>query len=66
VWFKHGSILNENSASTGSLLSDNQHRTRYVIEFVLGPFSELEILARGKAKADADNANEELPMEEAA
>jgi predicted DNA-binding transcriptional regulator AlpA len=24
VWFKHGSILNENSASTGSLLSNNQ------------------------------------------
>jgi single-strand DNA-binding protein len=37
-----------------------------VIEFVLDPFSELEILARGKAKPDAKHANEELPMEEAA
>jgi type I restriction enzyme M protein len=26
VWFKHGSILNENSASTGSLLGDNQQQ----------------------------------------
>jgi single-strand DNA-binding protein len=45
---------------------DDKGRTRYVIEFVLGPFSELEILARGKAKPDAEHANEELPMEEAA
>ena len=45
---------------------DDKGRTRYVIEFVLGPFSEFEILTRGKPKAEADNANEELPMEEAA
>jgi single-strand DNA-binding protein len=45
---------------------DDKGRMRFVIEFVLGPFSELEILARDKAKPDAENANEELPMEEAA
>jgi single-strand DNA-binding protein len=45
---------------------DDKGRTRYVIEFVLGPFSELEVLARGKPKAGSDSANEELPMEEAA
>jgi single-strand DNA-binding protein len=45
---------------------DDKGRTRYVIEFVLGPFSEMEILARGKTKPEADNANEELPMEVAA
>jgi single-strand DNA-binding protein len=45
---------------------DDKGRTRYVIEFVLGPFSELEILARGKAKPDAANEETELPMEEAA
>ena len=27
--------------------------TRYVIEFVVGPFGELEVLARGKAREDA-------------
>jgi single-strand DNA-binding protein len=45
---------------------DDKGRTRYVIEFVLGPFSELEILARGKARPDAANEETELPMEEAA
>ena len=45
---------------------DDKGRTRYVIEFVLGPSSEMEILARGKPKTEADHANEELPMEEAA
>jgi single-strand DNA-binding protein len=43
---------------------DDQGRTRYVIEFVLGPFSELEILARAKPKPEADT--QDLPMEEAA
>ena len=45
---------------------DDKGRTRYVIEFVLGPFSEMEVLARGKAKPDAANEETELPMEEAA
>ena len=45
---------------------DDKGRTRYVIEFVLGPFSELEILARAKPKADAEPADAELPMEAAA
>jgi single-stranded DNA-binding protein len=27
---------------------DDKGRTRYVIEFVVGPFGELEVLARGK------------------
>ena len=45
---------------------DDQGRTRYVIEFVLGPFSELEVLARGKAKTDATSTETGLPMEVAA
>jgi single-strand DNA-binding protein len=36
------------------------------IEFVLGPFAELEVLARAKPKADAEPADAELPMEAAA
>lgn len=43
---------------------DDKGRTRYVIEFVLGPFAELEILARGKPKAETADA--EQPMEVAA
>jgi single-strand DNA-binding protein len=42
---------------------DDQGRTRYVIEFVLGPFSELEVLARGKAKAEGSGTEADLPME---
>jgi single-strand DNA-binding protein len=45
---------------------DDKGRTRYVIEFVLGPFAELEVLARAKPKADADLADTDLPMEVAA
>ena len=47
-----------------SSCDDDQGRTRYVIEFVLGPFAELEILARAKPKAESADA--ELPMEVAA
>lgn len=32
---------------------DNAGRTKYVVEFVVGPFGEIEILARGKPKPDA-------------
>ena len=47
--------------------ADEQGRTRYVIEFVLGPFAELEILARGKPKAgDTDQAAAQAEMEVAA
>jgi single-strand DNA-binding protein len=49
-----------------SSYDDDQGRTRYVIEFVLGPFSELEVLARGKAKTDATTTETGLPIEEAA
>ncbi|MFN9073002.1 MAG: single-stranded DNA-binding protein [Hyphomonadaceae bacterium] len=49
-----------------SSYDDDQGRARYVIEFVLGPFSELEVLARGKAKTDATSTETGLPMEEAA
>jgi single-strand DNA-binding protein len=45
---------------------DDKGRTRYVIEFVLGPFAELEVLARAKPKADAEPSEAELPMEVAA
>jgi hypothetical protein len=36
------------------------------IEFVLGPFSELEVLARGKAKTEGSGTEADLPMETAA
>ncbi|WP_085338135.1 single-stranded DNA-binding protein [Aquidulcibacter paucihalophilus] len=49
-----------------SSYDDDQGRTRYVIEFVLGPFSELEVLARGKAKAEGPDTEADLPMETAA
>jgi hypothetical protein len=64
VLFRCGVIVGRNGSKEGG--GDDKGRTRYVIEFVLGPFSELEILARGKAKPEAEHANEELPMEEAA
>lgn len=46
---------------------DDKGRTRYVIEFVLGPFSELEVLARAKPKAgDVEPTAAQLEMEAAA
>jgi single-strand DNA-binding protein len=33
---------------------DDQGRTKYVIEFVIGPFGDVEVLARGKAREDAE------------
>jgi single-strand DNA-binding protein len=47
-----------------SSYDDDKGRTRYVIEFVLGPFAELEVLARAKPKAETADAK--LPMEVAA
>ena len=41
-------------------------RSKLGIEFVLGPFSELEVLARGKAKAEGSGTEADLPMETAA
>ena len=35
---------------------DGKGQTRYVIEFVLGPFSELEVLTRAKPRAEAEAA----------
>lgn len=36
---------------------DNRGQTKYVVEFVVGPFGEVEILARGKPRdGDASNA----------
>lgn len=32
---------------------DEQGRTKYVIEFVVGPFGDFEVLARGKPREDA-------------
>ncbi len=49
-----------------SSYDDDQGHTRYVIEFVLGPFSELEVLARGKAKTEGSGTEADLPMETAA
>jgi single-stranded DNA-binding protein len=47
-----------------SSYDDDQGRTRYVIEFVTGPFSELEV--RGKAKVDGSGTEADLPIETAA
>ena len=49
-----------------SSYDDDQGRTRYVIEFVLGPFSELEVLARGKAQSDTSSPEVDFAMEETA
>ena len=35
---------------------DNAGRTKYVVEFVVGPFGDLEVLARGKAREAAEAA----------
>lgn len=35
---------------------DDRGHTRYAIEFVVGPFGEVEILARGKPKGKADSS----------
>jgi single-strand DNA-binding protein len=32
---------------------DDKGRTKYVVEFVIGPFGDLEVLARGKPRDDA-------------
>jgi single-strand DNA-binding protein len=32
---------------------DNAGRTKYVVEFVVGPFGDFEVLARGKPRDDA-------------
>jgi len=32
---------------------DDKGQTKYVIEFVVGPFGDLEVLARGKPREDA-------------
>lgn len=32
---------------------DDKGRTKYVVEFVIGPFGDLEVLARGKPREDA-------------
>jgi len=37
----------------------DQGQTRYAIEFVVGPFGELEVLARARAQADQSPAVEE-------
>ncbi len=49
-----------------SSYDDDQGRTRYVIEFVLGPFSELEVLARGKAQSDTSSPEVDFAIEETA
>lgn len=36
-----------------SSYENDQGQTRYVIEFVVGPFGDLEVLARGKSKETA-------------
>ncbi|MFT3727881.1 MAG: single-stranded DNA-binding protein [Terricaulis sp.] len=33
---------------------DDKGVTRYVVEFVIGPFGDVEVLARGKAREDAE------------
>lgn len=39
---------------------DNAGRTKYVVEFVVGPFGDFEVLARGKPREQA-GANEPAP-----
>ncbi|MBL8552245.1 MAG: single-stranded DNA-binding protein [Hyphomonadaceae bacterium] len=34
---------------------DDKGRTKYVVEFVIGPFGDLEVLARGKPREDAQD-----------
>jgi single-strand DNA-binding protein len=35
---------------------DDRGQTKYVVEFVVGPFGDLEVLARGKPKPDTADA----------
>jgi single-strand DNA-binding protein len=37
---------------------DSKGHTKYVVEFVVGPFGDVEVLARGKARAEAPVAGE--------
>ncbi len=39
---------------------DNTGRTKYVVEFVVGPFGDFEVLARGKPR-DETESNEPAP-----
>lgn len=39
-----------------SSYENDKGQTRYVIEFVVGPFGDLEVLARGKAKESSATA----------
>lgn len=40
--------------------------TRYAIEFVVGPFGDLEILARGKPREASEEASDRVPRGKAA
>ena len=40
----------------GSYETD-QGQTRYVVEFVIGPFGDVEVLARGKPREDGEQAS---------
>jgi single-strand DNA-binding protein len=35
---------------------DDKGQTKYVVEFVVGPFGDIEVLARGKPKAESNAA----------
>lgn len=45
---------------------DNAGRTKYVVEFVVGPFGDFEVLARGKPRDDASPPEACLKREKAA
>lgn len=45
---------------------DNAGRTKYVVEFVVGPFGDFEVLARGKPRDDASPPEARLKREKAA